>query len=291
MWSLYPLVRNCTCSLFSIAILAARGNSARTRAQADGVITGLYFHNPNGRLFAKCVDWLVRHNYAFISVHDVIRHLEQGEGVPRGAVWLSFDDGWRGILTNVIPLAVSRHVPITLFIPSGIIEGDGLFPWLDHQRHAPTRDSITAGEMEELATLPEVTLGSHTVSHRVLPGCSETDAYTELARSRRALESRTGRRVAAFAYPEGKYDGTEDHLLKASGYRLAATVDNAFITRTSNPCFVPRLAVADDIWLPEAICCMLGIWRPAIDPIKKLLSAVRTAIRGRSTLIARPAVH
>ena len=51
------------------------------------------------------------------------------------------------------------------------------------------------------------------------------------------------------------------------GYRIAATTENAFVTSKSNPYLVPRFSVADEISFPEAICNMVGVWRPVIDPM------------------------
>jgi hypothetical protein len=54
-------------------------------------------------------------------------------------------------------------------------------------------------------------------------------------------------------------------------YRLAATTENAFVTRETDPYLVPRFSVADEIFFPEAICNMVGVWRPAIDPLINVL--------------------
>ena len=48
-------------------------------------------------------------------------------------MWLSFDDGWKE-LAEVLPLVRRLHLPVTLFIPSGVVGGDGRFPWLSQCR-------------------------------------------------------------------------------------------------------------------------------------------------------------
>jgi peptidoglycan/xylan/chitin deacetylase (PgdA/CDA1 family) len=89
----------------------------------------------------------------------------------------------------------------------------------------------------------------------------------ELAESKRVLESWTGKSVVSFAYPEGRFDGRESSLLLKCGYELAATTEAAFVTQESDPYLVPRFHVGDNISFPEAICNMVGVWHPTIDPI------------------------
>src|SRR6185437_10012396 len=109
-------------------IASGRVRRAKKRILSSDAVTAIYFHNPNKRLFARCVHWLTKSGYTFISHDELIRILQRRIEPPIGAVWLSFDDGFKELLDTVVPLVRQDHVPVTLFIPPGIIEGDGLFP-------------------------------------------------------------------------------------------------------------------------------------------------------------------
>jgi hypothetical protein len=74
----------------------------------------------------------------------------------------------------------------------------------------------------------------------------------------------------------------EKPLLREFGYQIAATTDNAFITLQTDPYFVPRFCVSDNISFPEAICNMVGAWRPALDPLKGVFK--RSSTRKEPTL-------
>jgi glycosyltransferase involved in cell wall biosynthesis/peptidoglycan/xylan/chitin deacetylase (PgdA/CDA1 family) len=275
-----PMVlRNCFCGLLALGLIAS-GRVRRARSQALGgdVVTAIYFHKPNQRLFFRCIRWLIKYGYTFISVNDLMDILYLGKTPPRGAVWLSIDDGCKEILASVLPLVRRENIPITLFIPSGIVEGDGLFPWLHPNRsegphgvsvlaNTGVRDSVTVAELKYIATYPGATIGSHTVSHAVTVNLTAGRARFELGECKRTLESWTRAEVQCFAYPEGRFDGREREFLAEFGYRLAATTENAFVNRESNPYLVPRFSVADEISFPEAICNMVGVWRPAISPL------------------------
>ena len=227
------ILRNAFCSTLAMAVIASGYvRRAKKKAFNRGVITAIYFHNPNELLFSRCIDWLTRNGYTFISDEELIRILYEGATPPSGAVWLSFDDGFKELLTNVIPVVRQRHVPITLFVPSGIIEGLGLFPWLHKlpaRRQAGesvstqngTRDSITVTELKEVSKVREVRIGSHTVRHTVTMGLTDAEASFEFGESRRAaLESWTGESIRSFAYPEGRLSGSEGRWLRRA--RLSA---------------------------------------------------------------------
>jgi len=238
------------------------------------VITPIYFHNPNPDLFARCIQWLVDHGYKFISTGDLVDFLYFGKPVPNGAVWITFDDGYKDWLDTIVPVIRRQNVPVTLFIPSGIVEHSGLLPWM-HEGTADTnhagRDAVTVTELQKIATYPQVTIGGHTVNHAVTEHLPESQTRFELGDSKRTLEAWTGSTVRSFAYPVGLYDGHEKPLLRELGYQIAATTDNAFITRQTDPYFVPRFCVSDDISFAEAVCNMVGVWRPALDPFKNVL--------------------
>jgi peptidoglycan/xylan/chitin deacetylase (PgdA/CDA1 family) len=257
------------------------------RALGGEVVTAIYFHKPNKRLFARCIQWLTQHGYTFISIGDLVEILYNGKTPPKGAVWLSFDDGCRELLTDVLPLIRKNRIPITLFLPSGIIDGDGRFPWMNGTRRANgARDSINVAQTKEIANYPEVTIASHTVNHTLTTNLTDEQARFECGESRRALESYTQAPVRYFAYPEGRFSGREREFLVQCGYDLAATTENDFITRTTDPYLVPRFSVANEISFPEAICNMVGVWGPATEPLRKYLKRRRTEAPLRSAAYA-----
>ena len=135
----------------------------------------------------------------------------------------------------------------------------------------------------KIAAYPEVTIGAHSVSHPVMPKCTDEALAFEVAECKRSLESWTGKAVNCFAYPEGKFDGRERRFLIDSGYQLAATTLNAFITRDVDCFLTPRFIAGDSVSFPQAICSMVGIWRPVADPLKVLRDRAARISRGTRT--------
>ena len=270
-------LRNSLCRMLALGLMASgRVRKARRKALSGDVVTAIYFHKPNKSLFAECMAWLRNNGYTFISAKDLLEILRRGKTPPRGAVWVSFDDGCKELLDNVLPLVRQHGIPVTLFIPTGIVGGDGLFPWLhggrtNAARRDEARDAVTLAELQDISRCPHVTIGSHTVSHAVTMQSTEDKLRFELGESKRTLRTWFGIDVKYFAFPVGRFDGHEKSILEECGYEMAATTENAFVSRKTDPYLVPRFSVGDEISFPEAICNMVGVWRPTIDPIIRFL--------------------
>jgi len=301
-------IRNGIVSLLaSCLILSGAIKRAKRKAFSGNYITGLYFHNPNRKLFLNCIHWLKKNHYVFINAEQLQNMLQGREMVPPGAIWISFDDGWRENLRNVIPVINEYKVPITLFIPSGIIENSGVFWWsytrqfssylpepyrvnrlallevpekvrkvvmekfLSQVPSSLEREAITVTELQELGRNPLVTIGAHTVNHVVIPNCEDREREYEIQESQKHLENWLGKEIKYFAYPNGRFANNEGALLQKYQFTLAATTANSFITLQNDPYYIPRFTVFDAATYPEAICSMVGVWRPFMDNLKKLI--------------------
>jgi poly-beta-1,6-N-acetyl-D-glucosamine N-deacetylase len=236
------------------------------------MVTALYFHKPEAKLFLGCIRWLIENGYTFISAAELKAFLYHQRPLPPGAVWLSFDDGCRELIENVLAVVRRYKIPVTLFIPSGIVGGDGRFPWVRDGGRG--RHAMSAEELQMIAEYPEVTFGSHTVSHADVRCCAPEELERELCDSKRMLEAWTARSVDCLAYPYCVFDERTTQAVRAAGYALAVTADNAFVTPDSDPYLVPRFSIADAIWFPEMICNIVGVWRPAVDPLKEFMRRI-----------------
>ena len=93
-------------------------------------------------------------------------------------------------------------------------------------------EGAVAGDLylgaDDLRTLPpDVSVGSHGVTHRTLAGLDAEELSAELTRSKEALEAATGRVVESFAYPFGRPQDVPvaaEAALVAAGYVMAFTM-------------------------------------------------------------------
>ena len=68
-------------------------------------------------------------------------------------------------------------------------------------------------------------IGSHGMSHRMLPDCDESALDYEVSESRRRLRERVGQSIDSFCYPNGDSDARSAAAVAAAGYLRAVTTD------------------------------------------------------------------
>jgi peptidoglycan/xylan/chitin deacetylase (PgdA/CDA1 family) len=304
MWLKMVLRNGIGWLLASLLILLGFRERARQKALQPNIVTAIALHNPPQKLFRKIVVWLLRNGFVFISSAQLIEILDKKIPCPRGAVWISLDDGWKGNMDNVIPISIQYNVPVTIFICTGAVE-DGAFWWrkvrqspellparfrnteairqlpedmrkeilkpLEGNNPTFRREAMTIDDIRDISLIPQVTLGAHSATHPILPNCTEEQLEHELTASKRKLEEWAGKPVTAFAYPNGVSDGRERGILKANNYELAATAESASITLDSDRYYLPRNEIVDKGSTAENLCHILGIWQPIIKKMKSLI--------------------
>jgi peptidoglycan/xylan/chitin deacetylase (PgdA/CDA1 family) len=273
----------------------------RSAMQSDCTLA-LYFHNPSADHFSRIIRWFQERGYRFLSLGELESCFKTKTPCPKGSVWISLDDAWRGNLTEVIPIIREWNLPITIFVPtrevlrgtfwfSHVVNNTDVLPppfrrdvqqlWLvpestrrrviEHlfEICPPSqREVISVAEIADLAKLPQVTIGSHSVNHAFMPNCNDDELRKEISDSRRDLEQWTGRPVRVFSYPNGDFDKRTARVLAEAGYSLAFTTEEHPITLADNPYYLPRFSIMDDGSLTENICHALGLWVPLIRTVK-----------------------
>jgi len=290
---------------FSLVRLGA-AERARKGVLASSCVSCVSFHNPHPLLFERCIRWLRDGGFTFISEDRVIAISRGQAHAAPGAVWISFDDGWRGNL-SLLPVIERHEVPVTIFLTTGAVEPPGVFWWTcvyDHRSELPhplrssvlriwdlpeterreivepvlrrhqmeyARQALTIDEVRHLARSPLVSLGSHSVGHPSLPRCDSAQLDDELYASKKSIEGWTGRPVKTFAYPRNEFDGREKDALRRNGYELAVTVEErAYCYAEDDAYYVPRVVVGEDSFFSANVCKMVGAWRPYVDWARRI---------------------
>jgi peptidoglycan/xylan/chitin deacetylase (PgdA/CDA1 family) len=113
---------------------------------------------------------------------------------------------------------------------------------------ATRRDShrtLTRVEACELARLPGIEIGAHSVTHESLPECTPAQQLQQMQQSRSELESMIERPVTGFAYPFGDISRATLRLAATAGFDYACTTESGCVDRATQPYRVPRIAAED----------------------------------------------
>jgi peptidoglycan/xylan/chitin deacetylase (PgdA/CDA1 family) len=165
------------------------------------------------------MELLAREGYEVVDLAAAVALLERG--VPaQSVVALNFDDGFRDVGENALPVLERFGFRATVFLPTGVIDGTSTFAWYDDEQPALL-------SWEEVCELDGGALSfeAHTVTHPNLLLLDDAASRREIAQSKLDLEARLGRTVDAFCYPAGLFGERERTFVAEAGYRVAVTCE------------------------------------------------------------------
>jgi peptidoglycan/xylan/chitin deacetylase (PgdA/CDA1 family) len=261
-----------------VAVLAYHGVRAN-----DLPASAMHFENLHvtaARLASHCA-CLRALGCALLSFDEWQRIARGDRPVPERAVLVTFDDGYRNVLTCGVPVLERYAIPAVVFVCTGPVERGVRF-WfdavasrsgedeverakaLDHRAwreladrfevaataadpHAP----LTIDELRRLAAHPLVTIGAHTASHPILARAPVAAQREEIAASRRTLERWIGSSVTAFAYPNGRpavdFTSQTVSVVREAGFTHAFTTAAGFADPGVDPLEHPRFLMLDSV--------------------------------------------
>jgi len=106
-----------------------------------------------------------------------------------------------------------------------------------------------------------VTIGSHTLTHPILPSLDASQLENEVSESRRILEEKLQRPVDLFAYPNGDVNGAVHECVRKH-YRAAVSVEEGWAGPLCDLHLLPRVSGA---W--SAVKLALSLHRPRPQPL------------------------
>lgn len=145
----------------------------------------------------------------------------QGDAAMANGFVVTFDDGYRNVWQNALPILAKHEVKAVQFLVAGklgqqndwdIAGGEVAEPLMDE---AQVRDWLAAGH----------SIGSHGLNHRILKKLTPNEAREEIAGSRKRLEDTFAAPVRHFCYPSGRYNPEVLDMVRQAGYQTASTVE------------------------------------------------------------------
>lgn len=124
--------------------------------------------------------------------------------------------GPRTLVQNVVQEAKGLVLEERLRLVDALVQASGTV-------HAPEFARLmTFEELAELAADGHE-IGSHSMTHCLMPECDDYALIYEVNESRRVLQARIGRSIESFCYPNGDSDARTADAVAKAGYRRAVT--------------------------------------------------------------------
>lgn len=260
--------------------------------RAASVAWALAGRTPEMRCIALCYHSVPRdQSRRFERQLDEIVRL--GNPVPAGAeeyrgtgapgIIVTFDDGFSDTLKTAGPPLAARGIPYAVFVPAGCLGKHA--SWPSESASGSRRERVLdEGELRSLAGDPLVTVGSHGWDHGNLALLPAEGAREELVRSRRFLETATGKEITLFSFPYGAYlRETHPAWAAEAGYRRSFTSDPVPALAAPGERLTGRFDVSTEDWPIEFRLKLAGAyrWLPAAFALKrKILGCLRGGEKG-----------
>ena len=206
---------------------------------------------------------------------------------------VTFDDGYRSVLTKAAPILASHGLPAAVFVCTGpmrlrtrlwfdtVAERDGesaVEAWksrdykswaagcltTDTLAESDPRALMTPEELSTLSRMPGIEIGGHTVNHSILTQAPVERQREEIEGNIQSIRHWTGKTVRTFAYPNGRpgtdYDGKAMAILRDNGIDIAFSTRSDFARAGEHPFERSRFMLLDDTSDGELAHRMVYSW-------------------------------
>jgi len=191
--------------------------------------------------FAEQMAWLAASGHPVIPLAAVPAVLAGPASAGPPAVVLTFDDGYRSLLTHAQPILQRHGFAATLFLTTNAVGEPSYASQGDFACSAPANDPpLTWAELRGLQAAGWA-IESHGCTHRPLASLPPPEQLSELRQSRAAIAQHLGTTPAFYAFPYGSYNRHALRALAPAGYQAGFSVHTGPATPASDPRRLPRI--------------------------------------------------
>ena len=202
--------------------------------------------------------------YRLVGLTEALDLLDGGHTGKLVAV--TFDDGYRNLLTDGLPALANANASATLYASVGHLGTRA--GWLGRWS-ADFGPLLTWDELAEVAGAG-VEIGNHSLIHHPLDVLPPRQAGEEIRRGHDELEQRLGRRIRGFAYPHGYHGRRVRDLVRAAGHDNATEVGRRLHRPGDDRYAVPRLQPTPDLTGAALLAQVAGGGSPLVPQAKRL---------------------
>lgn len=188
--------------------------------------------------FEAQLDALLAAGCHFVSAEELLRCLRDGQGLPRRATLLTFDDCYECLLQVAAPMLRARGIPALAFAVAGQVGGTNAW---DRAKGGSALRLLDAEGLRAL-TRQGIEIGAHSRTHPDLTTLRGAALEGELAGAAEDLAALGLPRPRFVAYPHGRHDAAV-RAAAARSYALGFALGRGVASRTVDPFAVPRTEI------------------------------------------------
>ena len=157
---------------------------------------------------------------------------------------ITFDDGYKDLITNALPLLKKYNFKATCLIISNLIGKRNI--WDEYKKNVKDKELMNLSDINYWLK-NGMKIGSHSKNHKKLTKLDDKEKIDEIINSKNELESLTGTTIDSFCYPYGLYNENIVNIVKEK-YDFAFTTNRSrFNTNKHNKYLLPRIDMGKKI--------------------------------------------
>lgn len=183
-------------------------------------------------IFRWQIEYLKDSGYSFISASELLSILKNHAPVPKRAVLLTFDDGYRDFKEYALPVLKEFNLPSIVFVHTNrssdtLNNSLSLLNWVDIREIKQHR----------------VEIGNHSNSHPDLKTLSSEELRSDIKKAESVFLNEISEQPRFFAFPGGRYNQNVVDCLRENNYEMAFTINPWLIKKEDDRLRLPRVGI------------------------------------------------
>jgi glycosyltransferase involved in cell wall biosynthesis len=192
------------------------------------------------RRFSRQLSLLRLLGYRAVTLDQLAHALRDNEELPRRAVVITIDDGYRDVYEVAFPVLRRHRMAATVFLVSERIGRRN--DWGDEGAVAG-RPLMNVEEIAEMRRAG-IGFGAHTRSHRSLSAADDTELFGQVSGSRKDLQELLDDPIDTFSLPYGDFDERTAPASEQAGFMAACTIQARPVQPGDDPLLIPRIEIS-----------------------------------------------
>lgn len=206
--------------------------------------------------FSEQMRFLAVSGYRTLRLNEILSYARGDADISEKAAVVTFDDGWLDTYIWAFPILREYGIHVAQFLIVDRVERASekvIEVPRDVPDHNTCKSLIAQGEagkvvlnwdiVAELGSSGLVEFHSHTMGHERCDGLSRERLESELEKSKKLIETRTGKPCTCLAWPYGRYDDAAVGIATSLGYEGMFTTNAGIVTKGSDSFHINRIFV------------------------------------------------
>ncbi len=225
-----------------------------------------WFYNVTVDNFTEQINAISK-THSFITAGEFDDFVHGKINLKNPSVLLTIDDGYKDNL-NVKEFLSRKNIKPILFTLADMTK-------VNRKELATEREMMSEKDLKELQK-EGWTIGSHGYTHSNFNLLTAEEEIYEITESKKAIENIVKKPVGYIAYPKGNYNLSILQKVKNSGYRIGFSMDDGFITGSTDKYIIPRIGINNTHSISE----FKNLYSPSAIVLRNIVKQILRRVYG-----------